>query len=213
MLIHTTFCLGPFATNAYVIACPRTREAAIVDVGFEPEGVLEHVRREALEVKLLLNTHAHYDHVAAMREVQRRVGGTYWLHPADRFLLAGLPQQGAAFGLPPAQAPDEIHDLSDGQSIALGDESLGVLHTPGHSPGSVTFRWSDHLWVGDVLFAGSVGRTDLPGGSFEALASSIRDRLFPLGDSLHVHPGHGPDTTLGAERRFNPFVGDEARFA
>lgn len=212
MLTHTSFCLGPFATNAYVIADPASREAAVVDVGFDPEGVIAHVRENGLSVLYLLNTHAHYDHVAAMRVVQSQVGGVYWLHPADRFLLDGLATQGAAFGLPAARAPDEIHDLADGQRFALGEESLETLHTPGHSPGSVTFRWKNHLWVGDILFAGSIGRTDLPGGSFEALERSVRERLFPLGDDLIVHPGHGPDTTLGIERRMNPFVG-EARLA
>ncbi|HYM81670.1 MAG TPA: MBL fold metallo-hydrolase [Candidatus Limnocylindria bacterium] len=208
-----TFCLGPFATNAYLLICERSRETAIVDVGFDPAEVLETVRTEDLLVRLLLNTHAHYDHAAAMREVQQAVGGTYWLHPDDRFLLDGLAEQGAAFGLPPAQGPAEVHALADAQELPLGEERLTVLHTPGHSPGSVTFRWQDHLWSGDVLFAGSIGRTDLPGGSFEVLSRSIRERLFPLGDQVRVYPGHGPGTTLGAERQFNPFVGERAFLA
>jgi len=143
-----------------------------------------------------------------MREMQKRVGGSYWLHPADRPLLDALAMQGAAFGLPPARAPDEVNPLSDGQHLPLGREHLDVLHTPGHSPGSVTFRWDGRLWVGDVLFAGSIGRTDLPGGSFDVLLSSIRDRLFPLGDEMIVLPGHGGETTIGIERRTNPFVGE-----
>ena len=112
-----------------------------------------------------------------------------------------------------ATTPQEVYDLADRQLLALGTESLEVIHTPGHSPGSVTFRWADLLWVGDVLFAGSIGRTDLPGGSFEVLARSIRERLFPLGDRLRVLPGHGPDTTIGDERRSNPFGGAGADLA
>jgi glyoxylase-like metal-dependent hydrolase (beta-lactamase superfamily II) len=212
-LAYHGFVLGPFATNAYVIRCEATGEAAVVDVGFEPEGPVELVERAGWKVRYLLNTHAHYDHVAAMAEVQERLGGSYWLHPGDRPLLAALGVQGAAFGLPPARAPGEIHDLEDGQSLPLGRETLSVIHTPGHSPGSVTFRWDGLLWVGDVLFAGSVGRTDLPGGSLETLTASIRGRLFPLGDALRVLPGHGPETTLGAERRSNPFVGDGVALA
>jgi glyoxylase-like metal-dependent hydrolase (beta-lactamase superfamily II) len=207
-LVSRSFVLGPFATNAYLVSCQDTRETAVIDVGFEPERVLEVVQRESLVIRHLLHTHAHYDHVASMGEVQVRVGGTAWLHPDDRFLLEALAQQGAAFGMPEAHPPRDVHDLADGQLLELGRERIEVLHTPGHSPGSVTFRWDRWLWVGDVLFAGSIGRTDLPGGSFEALLKSVRERLFPLGDDLRVLPGHGPETTLGRERRTNPFVGD-----
>jgi glyoxylase-like metal-dependent hydrolase (beta-lactamase superfamily II) len=207
-LVHRSFVLGPFATNAYLVTCDATAETAVIDVGFEPDRIVETIEREGMRVRYLLNTHAHYDHVGAMREMQRRVGGTYWLHPGDQPLLKALGAQGAAFGLPPAAAPDEVHALFDGQRLALGHEHLEVIHTPGHSPGSVTFRWDGRLWVGDVLFAGSIGRTDLPGGSFEELLASIRDRLFPLGDEMIVLPGHGGETTIGTERRTNPFVGE-----
>lgn len=212
-LVHRSFTLGPFATNAYLVTDERTRETAVIDVGFDAAAIAREIRAAGLAVRYLLNTHAHYDHVAAMRDLQELVGGTWWLHPDDRFLADGIAQQGAVFGLPPARRPDEVHDLADGQSLPLGDEALGVIHTPGHSPGSVTFRWDGHLWVGDVLFAGSVGRTDLPGGSSPVLVRSIRERLFPLGDALAVHPGHGPSTTIGAERAANPFVGDGVEWA
>jgi len=205
--------LGPLENNTYLIVDVATRETAVVDVGFEPEAVIDAVRDGNLKVRYLLNTHAHYDHAAGMRTVQEAVGGEYWLHPADRFLLDRLDEQGAAFGFPPAQAPDAVHDLADGQRLPLGEESLEVIHTPGHSPGGVCFRWGDVVWVGDTLFAGSIGRTDLPGGSFEELEHAIRTRLFPLGDGLQALTGHGDATTLGRERRFNPFVGESARLA
>ena len=212
-VVHATLTLGPFATNTYVLVCEATRETAVVDVGFEPEAVLALLRERKLVPHLLLNTHAHYDHVCGMRALQEAVGGTYWLHPDDRPLLDHLREQGAAFGLPPATAPAVVHDLADGQRLTLGRETLEVIHTPGHSPGGVTFRCGDDLWVGDTLFAGSIGRTDLPGGSFATLERAIHTRLFPLGDDLRVHPGHGPSTTIGRERLENPFVGERARLA
>ena len=205
--------LGPLDNNTYVIACPETREAAALDVGFDPEAVVRLVTDRKLELRYLLNTHAHYDHVAGMSVVQRACGGEYWVHPADLPLLDRLREQGAAFGFPPAEPPAERHDLADGQRLKLGHEELLVIHTPGHSPGGVCFVWNGDLWAGDTLFAGSVGRTDLPGGSFPVLARSIRERLFPLGDHVRVHPGHGPETTIGEERHNNPFVGIEANLA
>ncbi|NOT34401.1 MAG: MBL fold metallo-hydrolase [Candidatus Eisenbacteria bacterium] len=213
MLLQNRFTLGPFETNAYLLIDRATRETAVIDVGFDADRIAQALDEAGVVVRYLLNTHAHYDHIAAMRTLQARVGGTYWLHPADRFLADGITTQGAAMGLPAAVAPDEIHDLFDGQTLTLGANTLSVIHTPGHSPGSVTFRCLDDLWVGDILFAGSIGRTDLPGGSFETLRSSIRGRLFPLGDALSVHPGHGPSTTIGDERRTNAFVGDGADLA
>lgn len=212
-LVNESLRLGPLENNTFLITEPHSGETAVVDVGFEPEAVVRRVRERGLKVKLLLNTHAHYDHVAGMRAVQQAVGGVHYLHPADRPLLDVLSQQGAMFGFPPASAPDETRDLADGDELALGEERLRVIHTPGHSPGGVCFHCSDDLWAGDTLFAGSVGRTDLPGGSFGALARSIRTRLFPLGDRIRVHTGHGEPTTIGDERLHNPFVGVAAYLA
>jgi hydroxyacylglutathione hydrolase len=207
--------LGPLDNATYVLVCERTLECAVVDAGFDPEAVIRWVsgRPGPPVLRHLLNTHAHYDHVCGMRAVQEALGGEYWLHPGDRPLLAHLSEQGAAFGFPPALAPAEVHDLADGQRLALGQEAIEVIHTPGHSPGGVCFHAGDDLWVGDTLFAGSVGRTDLPGGSLEELERSIRTRLFPLGDAVRVHPGHGPATSIGRERADNPYVGEGGRFA
>ena len=207
--------LGPLDNATYVLVCERTLECAVVDVGFDPEAVIRWVGGQPgpLAVRYLLNTHAHYDHVCGMRAVQEALGGEYWLHPGDRPLLDHLGEQGATFGFPPALAPAVVHELADGQRLPLGRETLEVIHTPGHSPGGVCFHGREDLWVGDTLFAGSVGRTDLPGGSFEELEHSIRTRLFPLGDRVRVHPGHGPATTLGRERASNPYVGEGGRSA
>ena len=212
MLRHHTFeNVGPFGNNVYVIHVPVSREAAIVDVGFEPHTVIDWVRREGLQPRWLLATHAHYDHVASMHAMQQAFPVPFALHPLDQPLLDNVALQGSMFGLPPVPVPEVGLTLAHGQRIPLGDEVLEVLFTPGHAPGHVTFRHGDTLWSGDVLFAGSVGRTDLPGGSWDVLEHTIREVLFTLGDDLRVLPGHGPATTLGHERRHNPFVGDAAR--
>ena len=208
---HTFENVGPFGNNVYVVHDPVTREAAILDVGFEPERVVDYVKQQQLNVRWLLATHAHYDHVAAMLPVQKAFPVPFALHPLDRPLLENVALQGSMFGLPAVAVPEIGLELAAGQRIALGDEALEVLFTPGHAPGHVTFRNGDTLWSGDVLFAGSVGRTDLPGAAWDVLERSIRDTLFPLGDAVRVLPGHGPATTLGQERRTNPFVGDAAR--
>ncbi len=202
--------VGPFGNNVYLVTDPATRETAVLDVGFEPERVIELVGREGLRVRWLLATHAHYDHVAAMLPVQRALGGEFALHPADRPLLEAVALQGSMFGLPPVEVPEVALELAEGMRVPLGEQFLEVLHTPGHAPGHVTFHHGATVWSGDVLFAGSVGRTDLPGASWEELERSIKGKLFPLGDAVKVLPGHGPATTLGAERRGNPFVGEAA---
>jgi hydroxyacylglutathione hydrolase len=207
--------LGPLDNAAYMLVCERALECAVVDVGFDPEAVIRWVRQQPgpLRLRYLLCTHGHFDHVCGMRAVQEALGGDCWLHPADRPLLERASEHSILFGFQPVQVPEQVHDLADGQRLALGEATIEVIHTPGHSPGGVCFRAGDDLWVGDTLFAGSVGRTDLPGGSFDKLERSIRARLFPLGDEVRVHPGHGPATTIGRERASNPYVGEGGRFA
>lgn len=207
--------LGPLDNGTYVLVCDRVSECAVVDAGFDPEAVIRWVGEQSgpLRLRHLLCTHGHFDHVSGMRAVQEALGGDCWLHPADRPLLERASEHSILFGFQPVRAPAVVNDLADGQRLALGEESIEVIHTPGHSPGGVCFRAGDELWAGDTLFAGSVGRTDLPGGSFEELERSIRTRLFPLGDQVRVHPGHGPATTLGRERAGNPYVGEGGRFA
>ena len=204
---NCTLQLGPLGNNTYVLTCPVTRETAVLDVGFEPEAVIDLVRREKLHVTWLLGTHAHYDHVAGMLTVQQAVGGVYALHPLDRPLLSTVKQQGSMFGFPPAEVPEIGHELSDGEIVRVGEQELEVLFTPGHAPGHCAFRHGETVWVGDVLFRESVGRTDLPFGDHETLVRSIQAKLFPLDDRVRCLTGHGPATTIGHEKRFNPYVG------
>lgn len=210
-LTNRTLHLGPLDNNTYLITCDATRETAVVDVGFEAEAVIAAVREHDLNVRWLLGTHAHYDHAAGMLEVQREVGGVYALHPADFPLLAVLSEQGRMFGFPPAEPPEVGFELAEGQRIPLGESELEVMFTPGHAPGHVVFRHGSTLWSGDVLFRESVGRTDLPGGSWPDLVRSIQSRLFALPGDVRCLPGHGPVTTIGHEKRHNPFVGEHTR--
>ena len=200
----------PFQQNCSLI-WDETGRAACVDPGGELPRLLEQVDERGLRLTKILLTHAHVDHCAATAELARTrrlpVEGP---QRADRFWIEALPVAAAQFGLPPAEPFEPDRWLEDGDTVSVGEELLEVLHCPGHTPGHVVFfhRASRSAWVGDVLFAGSIGRTDFPRGDHAALIRSIRDKLFPLGDHVRFVPGHGPTSTFGAERRTNPFVAD-----
>jgi glyoxylase-like metal-dependent hydrolase (beta-lactamase superfamily II) len=212
MLVVRTAVVGPFAMNAYLLACGETGESLLVDPGAEIPRVLS-LAEPSWRIGRIFLTHGHIDHVAGAAEAQRATGATMTIHQADQGWLASLPRQAEMFGLAGAEVPrpDRVH--VDGEQVTLGNLTATVLHTPGHSPGSccLWFASEDVLVTGDTLFLGSVGRTDLPGGDFEQLAASIKVKLFPLGDQATFHPGHGPAGVLGEERRQNPFVGEAPR--
>ena len=201
----------PFYKNGYVIGCERTHEGVIIDPGDEVDGLLALVRDHDLEVTHILLTHAHIDHVTGVGTAKDALDAPVYLHRDDLFLYNGVQQQGEMFGFKVRQPPpiDVFYDLSP---IHFGDYEVRVHHTPGHCPGGVCLQIGrkgtagKDLFVGDTLFAGSIGRTDLPGGDYETLLRSITEVLFPLGDDAIVHSGHGPDTTIGRERKTNPFV-------
>ncbi len=201
----------PFQQNCSVLWCARTHDAAIVDPGGDLERVLAVVDREQLKLTKILLTHGHLDHAAATADLARRfdlpIEGP---HRGDAYWIEGLPAQAAGYGFPPAESFTPSRWLAHGDRVQLGDDTLEVLHCPGHTPGHVVYYSpADRLaLVGDVMFQGSVGRTDFPGGSHDTLIRSIRERLFPLGDDVRFLPGHGPMSTFGAERRANPFVAD-----
>jgi hydroxyacylglutathione hydrolase len=204
--------VGPFFKNGFVVGCERTREAIIIDPGDEVESLLAFAERGALTIRHILLTHAHVDHVTGVAAAKRALGAPIHLHRDDLFLYERAVESGAMFGLrvepqPPIDkyyAPDDV--------IAFGDYDVRPHHTPGHCPGGVCLQVGRRgvagmdLFVGDTLFAGSIGRTDLPGGDFNTLIASIRNVLFAFGDEAIVYPGHGPNTTIGRERRTNPFL-------
>jgi glyoxylase-like metal-dependent hydrolase (beta-lactamase superfamily II) len=213
MLVVRNAVVGPFAANCYLAACTSTGEAVLVDPGGDTDRALGLAAPEGFEVVRIFCTHGHIDHVAGAAEAKARTGAPLSIHAADRGWVESLTRQAEMFGFDTVQAPavDRFHE--DGETVRVGDHAGKVIHTPGHSPGSccLVFAEAGVVFTGDTLFAGSVGRTDLPGGDFEALERSIKDRLFPLGDDLRFLPGHGPGGTLGDERRSNPFVGESPR--
>jgi len=197
---------GAFAENCYLIADPASREAVIVDPGEEAGLFLARLASEGWTPRAVWLTHAHLDHIAGVAAVKAATGVPVLLHPADRKLYDAAPRQARMFGLTMEPAPAPDRPLADGDRLAVGRLAFDVLHVPGHSPGHVAFVGHGLALSGDVLFAGSIGRTDLPGGDTNTLLASIRTRLFALDDATVVLPGHGPATTIGEEKRSNPFV-------
>jgi hydroxyacylglutathione hydrolase len=197
---------GAFAENCYLLADPETGDAALVDPGEDAALFLARTRHEGWTVRAVWLTHAHVDHVAGVAAVRAATGAAVWLHPADRPLYDRAADQGRAFGLRIEPLPPPDRSFAEGEPVAVGGVRYDVLHTPGHSPGGVALVGHGMAFVGDVLFAGSVGRTDLPGGDTDVLLASIRDKLYALPDDTVVYSGHGPATTIGAEKRDNPFA-------
>ena len=201
----------PFQQNCSVIWCERTRRAAVVDPGGDLEQIEQVLQQEGLTLEKIVLTHAHIDHAGATAELARRTGVPIeGPHEGDLFWIEQMPAQARMFGFAHGESFTPTRWLHDGDTVTVGDETLEVIHCPGHTPGHVVLfhRTGRFAIVGDVLFAGSIGRTDFPQGNHEQLLRSIRERLFPLGDDITFLPGHGPTSTFGDERAHNPFVGD-----
>jgi glyoxylase-like metal-dependent hydrolase (beta-lactamase superfamily II) len=205
------FTYGPFAENTYLVVGPSGRRAMIVDPGIGSEPVWDVVCDRGLTVALILNTHGHLDHVAGNAFFKNQSDAPIAIHRADVPFLENVSKQGAMYGLTIEDSPPADLELVEGVDLEFDGVTFDVIHTPGHTPGGVCLRRDGQMLVGDTLFAGSVGRTDLPGGDWDALVASIRDKLFILPDDVLCLPGHEGETTIGRERRTNPFVGDEAR--
>jgi glyoxylase-like metal-dependent hydrolase (beta-lactamase superfamily II) len=199
--------LGEIQTNCYIVGCSETGEGVIIDPSDEAERILAEVEAAGLTIKYVLNTHAHFDHILANGAVVKATGAPLALHPLDLPLLRA---KGGAmfFGLDAPQSPEPDMELAEGDTIEFGTHTFEVLFTPGHTPGHVSFYDRRHniIFDGDVLFAGGIGRTDLPGGDYETLMHSIAEKLMPLPDKTTVCSGHGPITTIGRERASNPWL-------
>tara|TARA_B100000959_G_scaffold170521_1_gene178586 strand:- start:4794 stop:5423 length:630 start_codon:yes stop_codon:yes gene_type:complete len=197
----------PYIQNATLLVCTETLVAAACDVG-EAAPVLERAKQLGCKIEVVLGTHGHLDHIAGTAEIMEETGAPFFFPKDDDFLRESLPQQAANYGWAPIQVPKVHRDLKGGDEVQVGELVLEVLHCPGHTPGHLCFyeKESGQLIAGDVLFAGSVGRTDFPRGSWEDLQDSIRNQLYPLPGDTVVHCGHGPATTIGREATTNPFV-------
>lgn len=206
-MIIKTLAVGPIVANCYILGCEETKEAAVVDPGDDAPRILMALAESALKVKYILNTHGHFDHVGANKKMKDATAAPILIHPLDAPMLSHLSASAAAWGLSADDSPPPDRTVEEGDTISFGKNiTLKVIHTPGHTPGGISFHADDKVFVGDTLFDGSIGRTDFPGGNFETLISSIKNKLFMLGDDVQVFTGHGPVTTIGKEKRSNPFV-------
>ncbi len=211
-MILETRAVPPFFKNGYVIGCEETRQGVVVDPGDEVHDMLTAVEHHQLEIRFILLTHAHLDHVSGVATARQAFDVPIWLHKDDLFLYDGVVQQGMMFGIEVAKQPKPDRFYENGQSLEFGNYEVTVHHTPGHCPGGVCLavkhrrRPNVSLFVGDTLFAGSIGRTDLPGGDLATLLASIRTVLFSFPDDTPVYSGHGPVTSVGREKQSNPFL-------
>ncbi len=196
----------PFYKNGYLVGSPDSGKVVYIDPGDEANEMLELVSSRRVQLVAILLTHAHVDHISGIAGVRERHEAPIYLHPEDHHLYESLPTQARFFGFEYGPPPSVDESLSDHQILELAGVEFKVHFTPGHSPGHVCFEAGQHIFSGDVVFQGSIGRTDLPGGSYEVLMQSIQERVLPLGDDRILYPGHGPQTTIGQERRTNPFL-------
>ncbi len=196
-----------FGTNSYLVREDGSHSAVLIDAGLSTHRVLEYLERQELELAAILLTHAHPDHIAGAADIAGATGADVYLHEIEIPALKMIPEMMLAMlGIEELRTPEEIKPLVGGQALELAGLTVQVLHTPGHSPGSVSFLIDDALFDGDLVFRGSIGRTDFPGGDFEALMNSVREKVFVLDPETKMYPGHMDSTTVGLEKRTNPFL-------
>ncbi|MDQ4064973.1 MAG: MBL fold metallo-hydrolase [Actinomycetota bacterium] len=199
--------VGPLACNCYVVGDPIAKQAIVIDPGGDADEIAEAVAARGLTITAIVATHAHFDHIIGAHRLRELTGAPFHMHPSDAPLLPWMQESGRLFlgvDLPP---PPEIDTpATEGDSLSAGAATFHVLHTPGHSPGSISLSTDGALFSGDTLFAGSIGRTDLPGGDTNALLAAVRAKLYVFDEDVPVYPGHGPATTIGREKATNPFV-------
>jgi len=205
-LIIKELAVGPIMANCFIVGCEETKAAAVIDPGDDADKILMALAESALKVSYIINTHGHFDHVGANSRIKAVTGADILIHSLDEPMLSQLSASASAWGLKSDNSPPADRTLEDGDTVTFGNITFTVFHTPGHTPGGISLFTEGHVFVGDTLFAGSVGRTDFPGGDFETLKASIRNKLFVLDDDVIVYPGHMSRTTIGREKQSNPFV-------
>ncbi len=199
--------VGPLMANCFICGCSKTKEAVVIDPGGDADTILLSLADSKLKVKYIINTHGHFDHVSANGKMKAATGADILIHPLDAPMLEKLSSNAAFFGVSVENSPPCDQTLEEDDTVSFGDITLKVIHTPGHTPGGISLYTNGIVFVGDTLFAGSIGRTDFPGGDFNTLISSIKTKLFNMEDDIRVFSGHGPETSIGVEKRHNPFVG------
>jgi glyoxylase-like metal-dependent hydrolase (beta-lactamase superfamily II) len=206
-MIQKALLVGLLEVNCYILGDEETKEAVVIDPGGDEDEILETLKHHGLQCKLIIDTHGHFDHVDANQPVKEATGAPIAIHSLDAHMLTRPSQDALLFTGNRARTSKADILLKEGDVLTFGKYRLKVLHTPGHTPGHISLVLENHtlVYVGDLLFAGSIGRTDFPGGSFEALINAVKTKIFPLGDQYTVFPGHGPVTTVGQEKRYNPF--------
>lgn len=204
-MILNMLMVGPLQANCYIVGCERTRQAAVIDPGGDVDQILTALARDQLRLVYIINTHGHVDHTAGNKRLKEVTGAQLVIHESDAPMIMNLASSGSMWGMKVENSPAPDLYVREGDTITIGDISLKVLHTPGHSPGGISLVTDKVVFVGDTLFAGSIGRTDFSGGDHESLIRGVRSKIFTLGDDVVVYPGHGPETTVGQEKRSNPF--------
>ena len=198
--------VGPIMANCFILGCESTKQAVVIDPGDDADRILMELAKSELKVKYLINTHGHFDHVSANKRMKEATGAQIAIHPEDEPMFNELSKSAQMFGLSSENSPPADILLNDGDEIIFGEITLQVIHTPGHSKGGISLYTKGHLFAGDTLFAGSIGRTDLAGGDYDTLISSIKEKLLIFDEDTIVYTGHGPETTIGNEKRMNPFL-------
>ena len=199
--------VGPIMANCYIVGCEETKVAAVIDPGDEADRILIILAEAGLTVQTIVNTHGHFDHVSANQRMKEVTGAELLIHALDAPMLSQLSATAASWGMSSEDSPPPDRTIAHGDVVQVGNIDLTVIHTPGHTPGGISLHSNKAVFVGDTLFAGSIGRTDFPGGDFGVLKTSIQEKLFSLDDDVTVYPGHMGLTTIGQEKRTNPFVG------
>ena len=205
-MIFLSTIVGSLDVNCYLLACEETRKGIVVDPGDDIDAILQLIANNDLDIVEIVATHGHFDHIGRVASLKEKTGAPFAIHKADLFMVKGLADIAAFLGFQTDPPPAVERFIDEGDTIAFGRETLNVLHVPGHAPGNIALTWPGHAIIGDTVFAGSIGRTDLEGADLQTLMHSIRTKILTLPGDTILHPGHGPTTTVDREKRINPFL-------